>query len=279
MSGRIFDLYRAIAQGSSCSWKCPLCESHSMIRRSDGEFSLLFTPIDQTMYSEHGDQVGHALLTITIRCPSCNKVTVQVGEYSACSRSIDFDSSDESYQLFSSSNPIFEGFVYPKNCDSDQGKFFFYVPPILLNDYAEMCELIRVSPNAAVVFGRRCLERLIIAKWPEVRSLRDNEKIPHLSEMIGWLKKNQVGIRLDILASLKTLGDKAVHIFDAEEDIKFTHTDAILIKEVIEDFFTKYFEEFEEQKNREKRLIELSQSTIALAHDLETNSSVKIKKT
>lgn len=201
---------------------------------------------------------GNALVVVTLICPSCKKKIVQVGNYSNFMRKLQKRNLDPIYyNMDEHSLCIEEAFVYPIDCRFGDIKSFSHVPESLVNDYEEVAKLVQLSPNAAVAFGRRCIERLILHKWPEVRDIRNNRKVPHLSEMIAWLKREYPEVNSTTLDAIKVLGDKAIHIFDAENDVAFTYDEAVLVKQVIEDFLIKFFEEEEEKNIRERELQKL----------------------
>lgn len=261
MKTKTFDLYDILTSDSvpftSIFWDCPLCYRTASIRKNDAEYSISFMPTS-TNY-DLGIVRGNALIVVILTCPSCNKKIVQVGNYSNFKKNIPNRSYDPIYyEMDEHSQCIEEAFVYPFDCRFGDIKTFSHVPELLVNDYEEVAKLVHLSPNAAVAFGRRCIERLILHKWPEVRDTRQDRKVPRLSEMIAWLRSEHPEVNSTTLDAIKVLGDKAIHIFDAENDVAFTYDEAVLVKQVIEDFLIKFFEEEEEKNIRERELQKLT---------------------
>lgn len=256
---KTFDLYKTLSEDTAPAifWECPLCHRGATIRKGDAEYLISFTTtgVDVNLDYERGD----GLVVVILTCPSCNKKIVEVGSYSNCKKIIptrDYD--PRYYELDQNSMCLEEALVYPLDCRFGDIKNFVHVPELLVKDYEEVAKLVQLSPNAAVAFGRRCIERLILHKWPEVRDTRKDRKVPHLSEMIAWLKREHPEVNSTTLDAIKVLGDKAIHIFDAENDVAFTYDEAVLVKQVIEDFLIKFFEEEEEKNIRERELQRLT---------------------
>ena len=271
------DLYNAVRNDQKKSWICPLCRHSISLRREDGTGSILF---HERFSSNQSDDfylrsTGSAIYSVSIKCPNCLNFINYVGEYSKSEQETSrrqFKNDSPTYTTDENS-ALFDGCIYPSNVTNDI-KTFLYVPERLISDYKEMAKLVNVSAGASVAFGRRCLERLIITKWPEVREQHNKNKVPHLTEMIKWLQKNHPEvIESKVMDAIKTIGDKAIHIFDSDEDVDITEVDALLLKEIIEDLFNTYFEE-EQKKAIRKKQIESRASEIKLAAALlETGKS------
>lgn len=271
MKAKTLDLYFALSAdfATRVFWDCPLCHRTAIIRKNDAEYSISFTPTSDN--NDLGIERGDALITVILTCPSCNKKIVQVGNYSNFKKIISNRSFDpDYYDSDENSMCVEEAFVYPLDCRFGDIKSFSHVPESLVDDYEEVAKLVQLSPNAAVAFGRRCIERLILHKWPEVRDTRKDRKVPHLSEMIAWLKREHPEVNSTTLDAIKVLGDKAIHIFDAENDVAFTYDEAVLVKQVIEDFLIKFFEEEEEKNIRERELQKLTAEVKEKARAMES---------
>ena len=258
------DLYNAVMRDQSLSWACPICRHAVSLRKEDGTGSIFFRGEFSVGRSDHQylRSLGSIIYTASIMCPECLHFVNYIGEYSNCEEETHNTNypSEPSYNTDKNS-VVFDGLIYPENANSNV-KTFVHVPAILVKDYQEMAKLINISPGAAVAFGRRCLERLIITKWPEVREQHKRNFVPHLSEMIRWLKNNHPEvIESDVMEAIKIIGDKAIHVFDTDTDIEIYINDAIMLKTIIEDLLSTYFEE-EQKKIQRRNIIRLRSSEL-----------------
>ncbi len=250
------DLYNAVMNDQKKSWSCPICRHSISLRIEDGTGSILFherSPLNQ-VDDFYLRSAGSAIYSVSIKCPYCLNFINYVGEYSKSEQetSVRQFGNDSPTYTTDENSAIFDGCIYPSNVINDI-KTFLYVPNKLISDYEEMAKLVNVSAGAAVAFGRRCLERLIITKWPKVREQHKNNMVPRLTEMIKWLQNNHPEvIELEAMDAIKIIGDKAIHVFDTEKDVEISIQDALLLKETIEDLFNTYFEDEQKRNDRKK---------------------------
>lgn len=243
-----FVLYQGCYSGVIAE-ECPYCKHLTNIRVGDVSFTSLYDPMT-------------AELTIVgvFLCGSedCRKTHVIKGIYTGVQK--DFD--DEVWQKKPSFRCKSIGCIDPYNSDSIIPSFPDFVPKRLQEDYFEICKLEPVSPTAAVIFGRRCLERLIIEKWPSVKEAADHRdgQTPTLANMIKWLVEQRVIDDGETMRNIKRMGDEAVHVLSPESNHDFSHADALLIKDVIMDFFVEYFISPGKKKEREAQLDERVQA-------------------
>ena len=265
--------YRYILYESGYSerlpFHCPICNASSMIDRYDMNFNYSYNPTDHILY-----------LTANIICPSpdCGHTTILMEEikFKTDYTFISFDEllKDGLHKQIEAANlrcthPL-QGnpeLVFPHFEDKE------FIPHQILEDFFELQRISSLSPTASVMLARRLLERIILAKWPEVTTARDwRYDFPTLENMIDWLGDNLNGQKrydnADVMDAIRGIGNKTIHVYSPTKDIKVSTT---VIDEIITELdaiITELYVYPAQRKQRKERITALAQATIEESKEL-----------
>ena len=203
------------------SYLCPHCDVAGILS------------MDQVKAAVNSIDAFHAEIFAIVMClnPSCKKTAVFMEEYESRQPIQNLEDVEEFLEmshLYSLQNRMIlypEAESIPLMFDHNETKQ--YVPELILKDFNETQRLMAISPNAAIVFARRTLERIILDKWPDVVGAPHKEgELPSLASMLNWLEEQGKYSDVTTLKALKNIANYATHIMDPKQEISFSYQEA-----------------------------------------------------
>lgn len=218
---QIVEALRKLEDSRYVSYYCPHCGVSGMI--SKNQIKAVYNVLD--------DCNVEILATVVCSNPGCKKLSAYVEKYKSDIRIGDLKKIGDFITMARSYNIIERTVVYP---DINAIPLMFehnetkqYVPELILKDFNETQRLMAISPNAAIVFARRTLERIILEKWPEVvEAPHKPGELPNLASMLNWMEENNAYSDVTTLKALKNIANYATHIMDPKQEISFSYQDA-----------------------------------------------------
>jgi hypothetical protein len=221
---------------SDMNWTCPHCEhavTLSPSRRSIDWHTL-------TIENVEGRQ---SLVSSFYVCPNvkCNQVTLIASLHQSMRKA---DGSEISRQLLRQWNLI----------PSAVAKSFpDYIPKAILDDYAEACEIVALSPKASATLSRRCLQGIIRDFW--------KVKPGRLVDEIDAIKDRTDSETWDAITAVRKLGNIGAHM---EKDINVIvdvdPAEAGLLVGLIETLLKEWYVAKETRRRRMADIVAAAQS-------------------
>lgn len=212
------------------NWTCPHCQRHVTITNT-------ISGNDITLYNENADG-RHTLQIRFIVCPNpeCKKFTLNAYLHKSVHRSGIGEKLlglVKEWQL-----------APPSNAKS----FPEYIPPALIADYTEACQIKEASPKAAATLARRCLQGIIRDFW-EVKPGR-------LVDEIEAIKDKTDHLTWEAIDAVRKIGNIGAHM---EKDINLIvdvePNEAELLINLIETLFQDWYINREERKKRLQSIV------------------------
>lgn len=166
--------------------------------------------------------------------------------------------------------------VYPHEDDRD------FIPSKIFEDFLELQRISNLSTIATVMFARRLLERIILAKWPEIADAKKwKHGFPTLDEMIGWIDEDNNGQKkyanAETMYSLKSIGNKTVHIYSPTEDVEVSSADIDEIISELDAIITELFIIPKAREQRQKYIADLAQIAAEKSTELRNTTIAESK--
>lgn len=198
---------------------------------------------------------------ISYICPECNEIIVfyQASEYDVAFDRVEI---------------IDTQLLLPKETNVVEKKWPNYVNDKIIKDYQKTVSVIDIAPDLAVSNGRKALERIILAKWPDVVNVerKYEDRLPDLADMVRYVKKNKLYDDYDLLEQIKNIGNNSIHIFNVDKDINISRDDAKLVLSIIELLINELFVKPEERSELKTKIAALAKNTKIEKNELENET-------
>lgn len=144
-----------------------------------------------------------------------------------------------------------------------------YVPEPIRKDYEEAALIAELSPKASAALVRRCVQGLIIDKWPETK------KFDRLYYQINFLKPPSISAQEQkTLHAIRKIGNVGAHMKDpgviAEQDSPINPDDAANLIKLLEFLIKAWYIDVHETDSLMKSMIERGEE-IAAIHNIKVN--------
>lgn len=203
---------------------------------------------DQIKVAVNSIDAFHAEVFARVVClnPSCKKAAVFMEEYESRRTGGEFNDMEDFLEKSHNFQLQNRMTIYPK-AESIHMMFEYhntkqYIPELIYDDIILTQRLLSVSTNAAIVFARRTLERIILDKWPEVvESPHKEGELPSLANMLNWMGEKGKYSEVTTLKALKNIANYATHIMDPNQNITFSIQEAQMILLALDKLITDVY--------------------------------------